>query len=281
MKHSRSLPALKKNAIQLCGQDFIDSLTVKGIYAKHDELWRLVNKKLNVTDDAYEIKQAREQAEKERKLAEEKAIKQAERERLLANKKELYSKNRQGWTITVFELPESDKYGNKFVAQCTKEAELQQTTYFSNTAGDSYSQACSLVDEFEIRQDQLRLFMENYKVIKPLYLMLIYLSGWDEYNPYLVNPKNKHCKDNFVGISFWNGFNFEIVNRLEAEGLLELSTTRKTLTMTKKGMKEARDILLHINLDGVGSLLKQREYHEEYINYQSQLNILQEEQEEE
>ena len=43
--------------------------------------------------------------------------------------------------------------------------------------------------------------------------------------------------ENFKGISFWNGFDFNIVNDLQAKGLLELSTTRKTLTMTKKGMK--------------------------------------------
>lgn len=29
-----NLPALKKNAIQLCGQEFINELTVKGIYSE-------------------------------------------------------------------------------------------------------------------------------------------------------------------------------------------------------------------------------------------------------
>ncbi|MEH2282766.1 MAG: hypothetical protein V7K90_15790 [Nostoc sp.] len=40
--------------------------------------------------------------------------------------------------------------------------------------------------------------------------------------------------------------------------------------MNKKGMKAARDILQRINIDGVETLLEQREYHEEYINHTSQ-----------
>ena len=262
-----NLPALKKNAVQLCGQEFIDSLTVKGIYAKNDDFWRFVNNKLNVPDDAYETKKAMEQEEEERKLAEERAKEQEEKERLLANKKELYSKNRQGWTITVFELLKADKYGNKFVAQCFIEEELQQTP-FTKTPGESYSRGCSIVDEIERSKEELRCFMENYQVLKPLYLMIIYLSGWDDYNPYLGDSKNKCCKENFTGIRFWKGFDFEIIKRLEAEGLLENSTyKKKTLIMTKKGMKLAREILQNINLDGVEVLLKKREYHEEYINY--------------
>ncbi|MBN3876775.1 MULTISPECIES: hypothetical protein [unclassified Nostoc] len=82
-----NLPALKKNAIQLCGQEFIDSLTQKGLYAKDSEFWEEVNKKLNICDDAYEIKQAREQAQREQLFLEKKAKEQAETQRLLTNKK--------------------------------------------------------------------------------------------------------------------------------------------------------------------------------------------------
>lgn len=251
-----NLPALKKNAVQLCGQEFIDSLTVKGIYAKNDNFWRFVNNKLNVPDDAYETKQAMEQEEEERKVAEEKAKEQEEKEILLANKKELYSKDRQGWTITVFELLKADKYGNKFVAQCILEAELQQTT-FTKTPGESYGRACSIVDKIEISKEESRDFMEKYQILKPLYLMTIYISGWDEYNPYFGDSTNRYCKESFLGIRFWKGFDFEIIQRLEAEGLLENSTNKnKTLIMTKKGMKLAREILQNINLDGVEVLLK-------------------------
>jgi len=275
-----NLPALKKNAIQLCGQEFINSLTTKSIYAKNEEFWRLVNEKLNIPDNAYEVRQAREQEEKEQKLAAEKAEDKAKQERLLANKKELYSKIRQGWKITVYEFTEVDKYGNKFVAQCTKESELEITTWFSKTANDAYSKACNLVDETESYKNQLTISMEHYKVLKPLYLMLIYLSGCDIYNPYRASFKNKNCKENFEGLSMWNGFDFDIINSLNQEGLIELSTTKKTLNMTIKGMEQARNILVKINLDGVEILLEQREHHEEYINYQKELDIFQEEEDE-
>ncbi|NDJ25362.1 hypothetical protein GS682_27730 [Nostoc sp. B(2019)] len=77
-----------------------------------------------------------------------------------------------------------------------------------------------------------------------------------------------------------HGFEFEIINALEAEGLLELSSTKRTLIMNKKGMKAAREVLQRINIDGVEKQLKQREYHEEYINYTSPLDIMQEEEDE-
>ncbi len=59
------LNPLKKNAIQLCGQEFVDSLTANGIYAKDDEFWIEVNRKLNIPDNAYEQKKNREKVEEE------------------------------------------------------------------------------------------------------------------------------------------------------------------------------------------------------------------------
>ncbi|MFN6474868.1 hypothetical protein [Nostoc sp. DedQUE07] len=275
-----NLPALKKNAIQICGQEFIDSLTKKGIYAKDSQFWAEVNKKLNIPDDAYESKQAREQAEHEQVLLENKAKKQAENERLLANKKEVRSENRKDWKITVFELTELDIFGKKFIAECTKEPDLQEKTSFCNTQGDAYSQACNLVDKFEIQQENLSIFMEHYAVMKDLYLMIIYLSSGDQHNRYLNNNREK-SKENFTGVSCWNGFEFKIIDELVAEGLLELSDSKTTLTMNKKGMKFAREVLKKNNINGADRLLEQREYHEEYINYISELDITEEEEEDE
>ncbi len=273
------LKALKKNALQLCGQDFIDSLTVKGLYAKDDSFWLEVNKHLKIPNDAYQQEQARAKLEREQKLAEETAREKAEIERLLANKKEISTKIRNGWKITIFEFAETDKDGNKFIAEYSKEPDLKRTTCFSKTSSSVYGQACNLIDDFERKQKELRRFIEHYQVMKPLYLMLIYLSGCDEHNPDIGTSNEDHLLDreNFTGISFWNGFDFKIVNYLELEGLLELSTTRKTLTMTKKGMKSARDILQIINLDGVETLLEQRQYHEDYINFKSRIDIMREE----
>lgn len=81
------LNPLKKNAIQLCGQEFVDSLTANGIYAKDDEFWIEVNRKLNIPDDAYEQSKIREKENKKQALEEERAREKAEMERLLSNKK--------------------------------------------------------------------------------------------------------------------------------------------------------------------------------------------------
>ncbi|MEH2182109.1 hypothetical protein [Nostoc sp.] len=62
-------------------------------------------------------------------------------------------------------------------------------------------------------------------------------------------------KENFTGVSCWNGFDFEIINALVTEGLLEIEANKKTLKMNKKAMKAAREILQKINIDGVDRLL--------------------------
>ena len=275
-----NLPALKKNAIQACGQEFIDSLTKKSIHAKDSEFWEEVNNKLNIPDDAYESKQAREQAEKEQLLLEKKVKEQSEKQRLLANRKEIRTKNRKDWKITVFELPESEIFGKNFLAECTKEPNLIKTTWFCNNQEEVYSRACNLADEFEVQQESLRIFMEHYAVMKDLYLMIMYLSSGDQHNYYLNNNR-ENSKENFTGVSCWNGFDFDIINALLTEGLVELSSTKNKLIMNKQGMKTAREVLNKINIDGVGRLLEQREYYEEYINYKSQLDIMEEQEEEE
>lgn len=263
-----NLKALKKNAVQLCGKEFVDSLTAKGIYVKNEEFWRYINKKLNIPDNAYYQKRDREQAEREAILAEERAREKSERENLIANKTELFIKDRNGWKITVFELPTTDKYGNKFVAECTKEPDLKETTCFSKSKGDAYSQACNLVDKLEKKQQNLINLFKEIIALKPLYLMLIYLSGSDKYDLYIGNYKEKPCRENFIGINSWNGFDYQIINYLQSEGLLEVSTTRQSLMMTKKGMRAARDILQKINIEELKTLLNERVYHEDYINYQ-------------
>ncbi|MEH1909330.1 DUF6429 family protein [Nostoc sp.] len=171
-------------------------------------------------------------------------------------------------------------FGKNFLAECTKEPDLIKTTWFYKNQQEAYSRACNLADEFEVQQESLRIFMEHYAVMKDLYLMIIYLSSGDQHNRYLNNNREK-SKENFTGVSCWNGFDFEIIHALEAEGLLETSSTKKSLVMNKIGMKAAREILQRINIDGVERLLEQREYHEEYINYTSQLDIMQEQEEDE
>ncbi|MEQ8976030.1 MAG: hypothetical protein RIE73_37325 [Coleofasciculus sp. C1-SOL-03] len=265
-----NLNPFKKNAIQLCGQEFVDSLTANGIYAKDDKFWIEVNRKLNIPDNAYDQRKIREKVEREQALAEEIAREKAEMERLLSNKKKFDSKNRNDWTIVVFELLETDEHGNKFVAECTKSSGAKLTTQLFETSQEAYSRACNLVDENEKQSQKYRRFIEHYQVLKPLYLMLIYLSGGDEHYDYLKSRPKKRGIENFIGVSFYNGFDYDIIAQLEKEGLLERSTTGDSLILFKKGMQVARDMLKTINIDGVERLLEQRNYHEDYINYKSQ-----------
>jgi hypothetical protein len=221
------LPALKKNAIQTCGKEFIDSLTVKKLYAKNDNFWMEVNRKLGIPDDAYQQKLAREQEERDKKEAE----KQAEKERLLKNKKAVRTKTRGDWEITVFELPDSEIYGKQYMAEGIQLSDSEKNVYrfsWGNSVNQAYCNACNSIDrkqqrlrEEERQLEKEKVYQERYIVLKLIYLMLLYLSGWDEYNPYMSNSDEKKCKENFTGVRSWIGLDFNILNRLEAEKLIE------------------------------------------------------------
>jgi hypothetical protein len=281
------LPALKRNAIQVCGKEFIDSLK---LYAKNDDFWIEVNRHLDIPDDAYEQKLAREKEEQERKEAE----KQAEKERLLNNKKAVRTKTREDWKITVFELPESKIYGKQYMAEGINLSDSEKTVYsfsWGNNVNQAYCNACNSIDskkqrlkELERRLEEEREYKKYYNFIKIIYLMLLYLSGWDEYNPYLSNSEEKRCKENFTGVRSWIGLDFNILNKLEREKLIEQPQREgknyKKVTyveLTKKGMQLARETLKNINLEGAEPLLEQLDYHEEYIAYQSHIDIMREE----
>jgi hypothetical protein len=275
------LKAIKKNAILLCGQDFIKTLTQKRLYAKDDEFWQEVNTKLSIPQDAYQQKLHREQEEQERQKAEKEAREKAEREELFKSKKPVFSKIRGEWEITVFELPNSPIYGKKFIARYSKNLEItlftDYSTWYSNSSKEAYDRACSSIDQLERKLQEEIAFQELYQVLKPLYLILIFLSGWNKYidipqkilNPELDNSVEKDGKENFLGVEFWNGLDFDILNRLKAEELLEFSSTRKSLYINKKAIKEARNVLKTLNLEGLENFLKKLKIHEEYLNYKN------------
>lgn len=271
--------ALKKNTVELCGQEFIDQLTSQGIYAKDEQFWVEVNQHLNIPSS-------------EKQQAETLAREKVEQERLLQNKQKLFQRERREWMISVYELPPSEIYGKKYMAEARKEHDVIITTdcqYWGNKSNHAYSIICSILDKDINKQKQIKdeaeryqMFLEDYLVLKPLYLMILYLSGWDEYNSCLSGDitKDERCKENFTGIQSWIGLQFKILDFLQTEGLLEQpqkgGKNYKKVTyveLTKKGIKLARDVLKQINLDGVESLLSQRDYHEDYLHYQSNLDI--------
>jgi hypothetical protein len=87
-----NLTALKKHAVQSCGQEFITELNLQGLHAKDDEFWQAVNNKLNIPADAYIARQKREGEERERQEQERLEREANETRRLLDNKKQVRKK---------------------------------------------------------------------------------------------------------------------------------------------------------------------------------------------
>jgi Domain of unknown function (DUF6429) len=127
------------------------------------------------------------------------------------------------------------------------------------------------------------------ELLKSLYLMLLYVSGGDEHNPFLANPYPErpnsrvwHSKETFVNLHCWIGLDFGILNSLEEAGFLEQPQKgrrkqRTYVQLNKKGMKHAREILEKINLSGAKEALMARSHHEEYINHKSRIDLFSEE----
>ncbi|MEI6330288.1 MAG: DUF6429 family protein [Pseudanabaena sp. ELA645] len=268
-----NLQPLKKNATQVCGQEFIDTLTARDIYAKDDNFWLEVNRYLNIPNNAYEQMLIVKQEERKMHEANLEAERQSEIMRLLENKRLLYEKTRHSWTIKLFESPESKMFG-KYFAEATNLDIPPLTTSFFDTVHKAEQNIFSLIDQFDSKNEKEVLFAKYYRVLKPIYLMFLYLSGWDEHF------EKERCKETFTGVRSWIGLQWDILDRLEKEGLLEQpqrqSPNPKKVTyieLTKNGIKEARKNLQDINLGGVDALLLERTYHEEYIKYRQNLDI--------
>jgi hypothetical protein len=213
--------------------------------------------------------------QEERKMHEAnlEAERQSEIMRLLENKRLLYEKTRHSWTIKLFESPESKMFG-KYFAEATNLDIPPLTTSFFDTVHKAEQNIFSLIDQFDSKNEKEVLFAKYYRVLKPIYLMFLYLSGWDEHF------EKERCKETFTGVRSWIGLQWDILDRLEKEGLLEQpqrqSPNPKKVTyieLTKNGIKEARKNLQDINLGGVDALLLERTYHEEYIKYRQNLDI--------
>lgn len=251
-----NLRPLMRNAIELCGKDFVTQLKEQQIHVKEDLFWQEVNKKLNIPEDF-----ARQKQEQEERDREEQRRREQERRRLLfENKKKVFCKERKGWTICVFELPEPVREGDGlYFAECTTEEEELERTFTCRTPNDAYGRACNLVDDWERKMIQLSAFYNEYKIIKPLYLMLLYISGWDEY----------YLKE-FFRMNSWIGLDYNILDYLESEDLITQPQKGRRkganyVSLSLKGMKEAREILEKINLEGSDYILESRQHHLELI----------------
>ena len=64
-----------------------------------------------------------------------------------------------------------------------------------------------------------------------LSLLLLYLSGWEE--EINGNPETTRCRS-------WLGYLYEIIKRLEKEGKIKVSDSRRVVEITEKGLSEAK-----------------------------------------
>ncbi|OKH17123.1 DUF6429 family protein [[Limnothrix rosea] IAM M-220] len=256
--------ATKYKAIELCGKEFIDGLIAQKIFAKDDQFWILVCEKLEIPD-------MKEKEERERKLAEER--REQEKKRLLNQKTIHCIRERKGWEISIFEMPESDIFSDKYCAVALKDGDFINHTsnpyYWGESWNVSYDRLCSLIDVKErSKASQIERDTQT-KLMQQLYLIILYISGWDIHHTFNDEEPNKQ---NFYSIQSWISMDFGTLDLLEEKGLVDQPQTkgkhyrkRTYVEVTKEGIRKARQLLRELDFDGMQELLQKTAYHEEYI----------------
>lgn len=274
-----NLTALKKHAVQLCGQDFITELNRQGLHAKDDKFWQAVNNKLNIPTDAHTARQQREREERKQQEQERIECEANETRRLLDGKKQVRNQTRNGWEIAAYELPDSEIFGKKFIGIAKKESsQIEENTSFCDTPGRAYSSAYGLADSLDYQEQREIEFQRRYRVLKPLYLAAIYLTAslgdefvgnYGERSPREPEARQQFYLEHFVGVGSYKNFDFNILDRLEKEGMLKYSTTRKSLTINKAAIREAIEVAQQMNIPGMEELLRDKIIHLECLDYQN------------
>jgi hypothetical protein len=283
-----NLTALKKHAVQSCGQEFIAELNRQGLHAKDDEFWQAVNNKLDIPADAYIARQQREGEERERQEQERIEREANETRRLLDNKKRVRKQTRNGWEIAVYELPDSEIFGKKFIGIAKKESsQIEENTGFCDTLDRAYSSAYGLADSLDHQEQREIEFQRRYRVLKPLYLAAIYLTAslgdefvgnYGERSPREPEARQQFYLEHFVGVNSYKGFDFNILDRLEKEGML--STTGKSLTINKAAIRQAIEAAQQMNIPGMEELLSDKAIHLKCLDYQNRYERMWEKSEE-
>jgi hypothetical protein len=274
-----NLTALKKHAVQLCGQDFITELNRQGLHAKDDEFWQAVNNKLNIPADAHTARQQREESERERQEQERIEREATEKHRLLEGKKQVRKQTRNDWEIATYELPDSEIFGKKFIGVVKKESsQIEENTGFCDTLDRAHASAYGLADSLEYQEQRETEFQRRYRVLKPLYLAVIYLTAslGDEFvgnygkrSPREPEARQQFYLEHFIGVSSYKGFDFNILDRLKKEGMLKYSTTGKSLTINKEAIRQAIEAAQQMNIPGMEELLSDKAVHLECLDYQN------------
>lgn len=165
--------------------------------------------------------------------------------------REVSVKERRGWIIKVFQE------GDQFTAECSSPEGDILHTWPDSKLSTAYSRACSLVDDFISKAETQAACKRRNAVVKPLMLMLLYLTGEDNY-----------YNDRFLGRESWINYDFGTLDQLENEKLLrqpQKGTRQRTyVSLNKEGIRTARQLLQSINLPGVDELLAHLKEHDEF-----------------
>jgi len=257
----------KAKAIELCGEEFINELTAQKILAKDDLFWERVCEKLSVPEY---------QKQRYLRVQEE----QREKERLLANLKLFEKRNRKGWEVLIFELPDSNIFDKKYVAIAQKDdikIENLDILYWGKTPNDAFGIVCSPIDSLEYRIKKAIELQERYLVLKSIYLMFLYLSGDDHYAEFC--REDIENKEKFLGITSWINLDFDILDKLERDGFVSRRwPSNNATTLTKKGILSAINCLKNLDLEEpekslLNLKLQKKSYHEEYANYENKYDV--------
>ncbi len=152
---------------------------------------------------------------------------------------------RRGWTIRVLQS------GSSYVAECISSEGIVHHTQESSKQGDAYNRGCSLVD----REIDAVAAKKRRVAIKPLVLMLLYLTGADEF-----------YEGKFVSRESKIKYESDILDELEQDKLLtqpQKGTRQRTyVALNKEGIKTARELLWSVNFAGIDELLNELERHD-------------------
>jgi len=132
---------------------------------------------------------------------------------------------------------------NSFFAQCTSPEGITLRTEAYGDKGTAWQKGYDLVDK-AVAEARSRRYNA---IARPLTLMLLYVTGSDEY-----------YDGRLLGRRAYKGHDFGILDAFEAEGLITPQTNKravKSVVLDDEGIKQARELLRNLNLPAADEFL--------------------------
>lgn len=157
---------------------------------------------------------------------------------------------REDWAVTIYRNEDPPGFYTKCILPT---GDVLSTEVFDQKMY-AWQEGYKLVDE-AIREQTICRYNE---IAIPLTIALLYVSGRDNYF------KRDSGRNEFINRSALKGYDFDILNLLENQELIEPQKERrktKSVYLTNKGIKKARNLLRKLNLE-VEDLLQAHAEHE-------------------